>query len=240
MLSSFYTRGHWNSKMISDFIQFSFYCKLPCQNKGSHTLLHACALSFLPLHLSLIFHRSFSPSNDWLSFEHKINCHRFFPNNPWECISVFTCRAPREQAPQSQRKADLPLNECPPLGSKEHRLSRLYLDQNFFLHFPAVCPWLVFLICELWITAFTVKCCWDDCPSPLFFLGLLANIWSFLSFFNLLHWRIVDLQGCVNFCYTANCLSCMIWISIHTIHFFILCSIMVYHRILNTVPCAIE
>ena len=202
---------------------------------------------YVPCHFYLyIFPWSFiylsHLSNDWLSFEHKINCHRFFPNNPWECISVFTCRAPREQAPQSERKADSSLKECPPLGSKEHRLSRLYLDQNFFSFTfqQRVLGLFVFLICELWITAFTVKCCWDDCPSPLFFLGLLANIWSFLSFFNLFHWRIVDLQGCVNFCYTTNCLSCMIRISICTIHFFILFSIMVYHRILNIVPCAIE
>ena len=51
-------------------------------------------------------------------------------------------------------------------------------------------------------------------------------------FFN---WSIVDLQYCVNFCYTVKLISV-----IHTYTFFIFFSIMVYHRILNIVPCAIQ
>ena len=49
------------------------------------------------------------------------------------------------------------------------------------------------------------------------------------------YWSIIYLQCWVNFCYTAKWLS---FIYIHT--FFIFFSIMVYLRILNIVPCAIQ
>ena len=48
---------------------------------------------------------------------------------------------------------------------------------------------------------------------------------------NLFYWRIVDLQGCVNFCYIAK------WFS-YTYILFHIFSIMVYYRILNVIPCA--
>ena len=53
-------------------------------------------------------------------------------------------------------------------------------------------------------------------------------------YFFIFYWSIVDLQCCVNFCCTA-----VIQLYMY-IFFFILFSIMVYHRILNTVPCAIQ
>ena len=57
-------------------------------------------------------------------------------------------RAPREQAPQNQRKVDSPLKECPPLGSKEHSLSRLNLDQISFPSLSSSVSLLVSLISE--------------------------------------------------------------------------------------------
>lgn len=156
------------SKMISDFIQFSFYCKLPCQNKDP---THCCM--YVPCHFylyifHLIFHISFSPSNDWLSFEHKINCHRFFPNNPWECISVFMPELPESKPPESE--------EGPTYLWKN---AHLWVQKNIdYLG----CTWIktfsfTFQQCVLGLyslsvvlnVAFTVKCCWDDCPSPFVF-----------------------------------------------------------------------
>ena len=55
--------------------------------------------------------------------------------------------------------------------------------------------------------------------------------------FKKLYFIIVDLQYCVNFCYTANDSV----IHIYTfIYFFIFFSIIVYYRILNIVPCVIQ
>ena len=61
-------------------------------------------------------------------------------------------------------------------------------------------------------------------------------------FSNLYCWSIVDLQCCVNFCCIAKWFR-YIYIHIHiytyTYIFSTFFSIMVYHRILNIVPCAI-
>ena len=57
---------------------------------------------------------------------------------------------------------------------------------------------------------------------------------SFILFLKKIYWYIVDLQYCINFCYTAW------WFSYIYIFFFIFFSIMVSHRILNIVPCAIS
>ena len=51
--------------------------------------------------------------------------------------------------------------------------------------------------------------------------------------FNLFCGSIVDLQCCVNFCLQQSD-------SVIHIFFFIFFSTMVYHRILNIVPCAIQ
>ena len=48
------------------------------------------------------------------------------------------------------------------------------------------------------------------------------------------YWSIVDLQHCVNFCRIGK------WLTYTYIFFFIFFSIIVYHRILNIVPCAIQ
>ena len=53
-----------------------------------------------------------------------------------------------------------------------------------------------------------------------------------LSFLKKLYSSLVDLQYCANFCCTTK------WLS-YTYFFTFLC-IMVYHKILNTIPCAIQ
>ena len=61
-------------------------------------------------------------------------------------------------------------------------------------------------------------------------------------FKNLFYWSIVDLQCCVNFCCASQWFR-YIYIHIVCIYifiFFILFSILVYPKILNTVPCAIQ
>ena len=58
-------------------------------------------------------------------------------------------------------------------------------------------------------------------------------------FFFVVNWSIVDLQCCVNFCYTAKWFIIYIYIYIY-MYIFLLSSIMVYHRISNLVPCAIH
>ena len=55
-------------------------------------------------------------------------------------------------------------------------------------------------------------------------------------FLNLFYWSIVDLQCYINFCCTAKWLS---YTYLYTF-FFIFLSMMVYHRILNIVPCATQ
>ena len=59
------------------------------------------------------------------------------------------------------------------------------------------------------------------------FLSTSALIYIF-------YWSIVYLQFCVNYCCTAK------WFSNTYIDIFIFFSIMVYHRILNVIPCAIQ
>ena len=59
-----------------------------------------------------------------------------------------------------------------------------------------------------------------------------------LLFKNLFYLSIVDLQWCVNFCCTEKLFN-YIYIHIYTF-LFILSPIMVYHRILNIVSCAIQ
>ena len=61
-------------------------------------------------------------------------------------------------------------------------------------------------------------------------------VYFFLLNFIFFNWSIVDLQCCANLCCTAK------WLSYTHIDilFFKFFSIMVYHRILNIVPCAIQ
>ena len=59
----------------------------------------------------------------------------------------------------------------------------------------------------------------------------LESTVSQVTFFK--KWSIVDCVSCVNFCCTAK------WFS-YTHSFFLFFSIMVCHRILNIVPCAIQ
>ena len=55
--------------------------------------------------------------------------------------------------------------------------------------------------------------------------------WYWTNYFISIFWSVVDLQCCVNFCYTAK------WFGYtHIYTFFIFFSIMVYPRILNIVP----
>ena len=62
----------------------------------------------------------------------------------------------------------------------------------------------------------------------------LLLVWKFIF------WSIVDLQHCVNFCCTAKWFRYIyIYIYIY-IFLFIFSSIVVYRRILNLVPCAIQ
>ena len=62
--------------------------------------------------------------------------------------------------------------------------------------------------------------------------------WKFI-FFNLFYWSTVDLQCCVSFRCTASGVQIQLYIYIY-IFFFIFFSIMVYYRLLNIVPCAIQ
>ena len=70
-------------------------------------------------------------------------------------------------------------------------------------------------------------------PHLLATKSLRFTLQYFFVFF--LNWSIVDLQCCVNFCYTEK------WFRYTYIYtfFFVLFSIMVYHRILNIVPYAV-
>ena len=66
-------------------------------------------------------------------------------------------------------------------------------------------------------------------PSFTFIITILKKFyWSTVD----LQWFTVDLQ-CVNFCCTTKC-------SVIHIFFFIFVSIMVYHKISNIVPCAVQ
>ena len=67
-------------------------------------------------------------------------------------------------------------------------------------------------------------------------MGLSLNF--FLSFF-FLNWSIVDLQYCVSFRCTAKWFSYS-YICIYLYSFFQFFSIIVYYKILNIVPCAIQ
>ena len=70
--------------------------------------------------------------------------------------------------------------------------------------------------------------CWGVLPISF------AMYFQVFCFYN---WSIVDSQYCVNFCYTAK----WFWYTYIYVHILkILFSIMVYHRILNIVPCVIQ
>ena len=200
------------------------------KTRGSHVLLHVCALSFLPLHLSLIFFTCQMidcPLNTRLTV---IDSSQIIHGN----VSVYS-------------HAELPESKPPRIRGRLTHLwknAHLWVQKSIaylgwtwikflFLHFPAVYPCLYPLslnldnsiYCEMLLGQLSITFVFPWTVGQ--YLELL-----FFVFFNLFYGRIVDLQCCVNFCYTANCLSCTIHISIFTIHFFILFSIMVYHRIL--------
>ena len=69
----------------------------------------------------------------------------------------------------------------------------------------------------------------------IFFSSHSQQYWSFLFFSIYIYICIVDLQCCVNFCCTANWLSYS-YICSFSYYF----SFVLYHRILNIVPCAIQ
>ena len=73
---------------------------------------------------------------------------------------------------------------------------------------------------------------------------LINNSWNSWTFKTVLfYWSTVDVQCCVNFWCTAKQFIHFIYIYIYThtyTFFFTFVSIMVYHKILNIVPCAIE
>ena len=157
------------------------------KTRGSHVLLHVCALSFLPLHLSLIFFTCQMidcPLNTRLTV---IDSSQIIHGN----VSLYS-------------HAELPESKPPRISGRLTHLwknAHLWVQKSIdylgwtwikflFLPFPAVCPWLVPLICGLWMTAFTVKCCWDDCPSPWFSLDCWATSGaSFFSFFQFILWK---------------------------------------------------
>ena len=58
--------------------------------------------------------------------------------------------------------------------------------------------------------------------------------WSIVFFFVVFNWSIVDLQCCANLYCTAK------WLTYKNTFFFVCFSIMVYHRLLNIVPCGIQ
>ena len=61
--------------------------------------------------------------------------------------------------------------------------------------------------------------------------------WEFFK----IYWSIIDFQCCVNFCYTAkwSAIHIYMYIFAHTF-FFMFFSIMIYYRMLNIVPCALQ
>ena len=72
---------------------------------------------------------------------------------------------------------------------------------------------------------------WYHCPMPALLFPKFSSFLKFI-FFN---WSIVDLQWCVNFCCIAKWLG---YTHIHVLKIFF--SSMVYPRILNILPCAVQ
>ena len=108
----------------------------------------------------------------------------------------------------------------------------LWLVLLYWLHLntaPPPCPTqdLVFHLnsCEA-----EFLLCWLFCFFFFFASVWLSSLWLFLFY-----WNIVDIQYCVDFCYTSKWLRYNMYI-----FFFILFSIMVYHRIFTIIPYAIQ
>ena len=87
-------------------------------------------------------------------------------------------------------------------------------------------------------------------PSLWYQLRNWSRRWAYFLFSLYLHWHlcfgsIVDLQCCVNFCWTVKWFRYIykhthIHRHIHIYSFLIFFPTIVYHRILNMVPCAIQ
>ena len=118
----------------------------------------------------------------------------------------------------------------------------------YFLHVPRYLL-AVFLIFSFWaiprvaqsdVQNFEYFSWWINCPFLCVMCCLSLSVLTFAlkSLFLLI---ILDLQHCANVCFTKKQYSFIyMYFFIFFIKFFIFFSIMIYHRILKTIPCAIQ